>query len=243
MVTNVPIYNPRKNQVSLPYSMSFFDSESIHLITRHPHKTTTQGYLAPLSFTCLLYVTATGLMINAAKDFAGRIFSLADKVRGGKYFSVAFAVAFFAFSLFYNQDLISSTIEAQYESLPDHLEDIDIRSDRILGIGNIHFFQLIQWLNLKVMPEYLERRLDISLLFRNIALSPHHFAIMSKRNYYDNVLGFPPIFTNRTDTDDSIVWEWRISPVVSRYVLNSVVYLKYAAWLERFNLQLIKFRV
>ncbi len=101
---------------------------------------TTKGYLAPLTDTSWLFFAITlsvSFVINALHTQQSYL------NKGDVNIFNVFTI--FAISTFYSQDLRSSTIEPQYESLPDRLSDVNTRQQYVIPFGyfNCKFLYLI----------------------------------------------------------------------------------------------------
>ena len=168
----------------LPFSMSIFDWDSIHLMTRHAHKKSTAGFIAPLAMTCWFYLVTTLVFIQL----------IMHTWKENEYFTVLNAITIFVFSLFYNQDLRSSTIEPRFEKFPDHIDEVDTRIQHVMTSGPMAFQQSIIYWNLYILnshdisdDEICHKVIKCSLAqvaLRRMAKSPNYFVLTEKERYH-----------------------------------------------------------
>ena len=239
-------YNPKKAGMQrTPYSVSIFDTDSIHLLTRHSNKMSTRGYLAPLTITSWFYfgIAAWLIQVVISKDLSPE---------GKKHIKFSLSVLILAFSVIYNQDLRSSAIEPWYENLPQTLSEVNMRSQSLVSFGRIPSIAHIFYWNKFVLKSYEMdmKQADICLDYgcqmivhamKRMAKDPNYFMLLSKDSYYTDVLRFNGY--NRFNSLGSLNdgrWEWKFSPKVSSYINSGVVYRKYQKWAETLNLLILK---
>ncbi len=133
-----------------------YDSDTVHLLTRHPKLIPPEGYLHPITTSSWLYYIATITLIFAILQYANYLLfgkfdsfdvmpmmfmfhydgcsSMVNNVsvlRLGKIIIILHGFIIFAFLSTYNQNLRSSTIEPFFEDLPDHISEVNSRESLI----------------------------------------------------------------------------------------------------------------
>ena len=240
-------YNYRKHGMhDLPFSMSIYNYHSIHLVSRHPHAVKTAGYLAPLtyaswtsfifSFSCIFFVLHINKVVN--------------QFRGSQYLNLLHAILLFAFLTSYNQDLRSSTIEPLYEILPKHIDEVNPRNQPVLPVGSIPFLNNVAMWDFTYEFRATEHCLWCRIIsyFRSMGRHSNRFALLSKQTYLTDVLKlYQFVHTGRMSSHDKFkelnFWEWKMSPIVSRYVYYGVIFDKHQAWSRNVNLEMLRIMV
>ncbi len=238
------------------FTWSYFRSTSIHLITRHQHRAKTAGHLAPLTTTSWIYflVTAFSLMTIRSHHYYS--------FRATTYALVISNTLLFSFSLFYNQDFRSSTIEPLYEELPQRIIDVNLGTQIVVTMGFISFSDHIhksadkrhslivntQKRQYEFCSHKPERWCTIPYIpMWNMAKSPDYFLLTSKQ-VYEELLGFQEEIMSShkaplTYDDGTFMWQWRISPKVSQYQPDSIISFKQRRWNEPLKIFLTRVMV
>ncbi len=201
------------------------------------------GYLAPLKLSSWTYFISTGFILFLLLNQN----SLNNN--GKQYLSLLSALTVFFFSLFYNQDLRSSTIEPLYEILPDTLSDIDTRTQNVFMMGSAPFFEMTRRWNLIVLDTYktyeacLKYHIadaDCEILymaFFRSAASNNYFALVSKEIYYNSLLNMKSILHDYSPYKlENDGWQWRLSSKISRYSFHGIAYTKNRCIIIRLNI-------
>ncbi len=172
------------------------------------------------------------------------IYNACPVLRGRHYTLLAYSLVFFCFSLFYNQDLRSATIEPLYEKLPDHLEEVDIQTQNLFTIGLVPFFDSISIWNLFVLDtlsvdlndfycihDTTACTMPFIALWR-MAKSPNYFTMISKHMYYTSLVKIRNVisqshFSPLRYDDGTFAWQWRLSAKVSRQRMETIIVFKH----------------
>ena len=189
------------------------------------------GYLAPLKLSSWTYFVSTICIIFIVQYQASGV--------GKQYITVLGLVTFFFFSVFYNQDLRSSTIEPLYEVLPKQLSEVNTRTQSVVGYESVPYFEMIRRWNMRILNTYnfLHQTCDkhkkkcknedmLYSIFRNMAESNNYFALIGKEKYFKYILSKRSFWEN-TQRDGSLIWLWKLSSKVSRQALESIAHLKH----------------
>ena len=168
------------------------------------------------------------------------------------------SISIFSFSLFYNIDLRSATIEPLHEILPDHIQEVNYREQKVVEFGRKPFAMLLMTWNLHHLKsldfpnyEHICPNFDLEcktkfLILPEIANNPNYFALVEKEHYTRNVLQYMTFVTHGwfpTLKIKAPIWQWRLSPKISGNIMKVVVYQKYQRWSEPFNLLILQIMV
>ena len=165
---------PRRQLFKNPFSFSCYDSDTIHIVTRHPHPLGVPGYLAPFTQSSwVFYILVTILLTMPAlfrlgmlrKGFFSSLqFSslfhfeehskAMSKYRSGKIILFTLAMLALSFNVLYGQDLISSTVEPLLEFMPSYLNDINYRSQQVYHFFGLSHTQNIILFNFHILGTY-----------------------------------------------------------------------------------------
>ncbi len=145
-------------------SFIVYDTETVHLLTRHHQRVPPRGYMKPLTDSswvtfalslCTVYTVMqwTAYLMLGYKDLTDvlpllimfhyednpNLMNAMKKLRSGNVLIMLCILIYFSFFQIYNQDFRSSTIEPFYEWLPDHIRDINPHSYLVLYYESIDF--------------------------------------------------------------------------------------------------------
>ncbi len=134
-----------------------YETDTIHLMTRHHNSIPSKGYLHPvtrsswLMFFSLIMSVLTlmhfGNKFIKGKTDLSNIFPLLfmfhyeessyimKHIRTGRTLIMLCVLIHFSFVNVYNQNIRSSTIEPFFEKLPDHLRGVNHHSSFVLNFG------------------------------------------------------------------------------------------------------------
>ena len=234
----------KKGFYRLPFSMTFFGHNSLHLMSRHSHQMWTKGYWAPLAMSCwVFFMLAPGIVLIISAYYS--------YPTSKEYFKLIINLLIFTFYIFYTQDLRSSTIEAWYESMPEKLNDVNLRSQHVIFIGNIPYVKYMEMWNRQVLNSYglynpnsicQDYTCKIILYaLRRMAKDPNYFMVISEDFYYGDILKIHSY--DFRDQNFNGEWEWKLSPKVSGYFMEGAIHQKYQKWSESLNLFVAKLLV
>ncbi len=127
-----------------------YDVDTLHLMTRHHRPIPAKGYLFPLTssswFMFISLVIIVLIIMHIGNFFIRRKYDLFQifpliflfhyeessymltELRTGKALILLSVLIFFSFINVYNQNIRSSTIEPFFESLPDHVDEVNMRT-------------------------------------------------------------------------------------------------------------------
>ena len=184
LVPNAPFHSPF---LMIPYG-----TETYHLITRHPHSIGFKGYTASLSNASWIYFIAVTIIILVTMQTMSKVglgksyywldipsycglfyrvrselFKYVAIFKGGKYIQFLLVLTYLVFSLFYNQDLRSNTIEPYYEKLPDRLKDLDMESQHVLVKENVPFHKKSMYYTIFIKHFYGYKKELYAMAVRN----------------------------------------------------------------------------
>ena len=241
-------YSPMKQGFyRLPFQISFFKWDTLHLVTRHPHKVSTKGYFAPLTWTSWFYYGIVASIIKAI-PFKYEALKLS---KASKYFNLLSVFVLFTFLTFFSQDLRSSTIEPWYERLPIELSQVNWRSQSLVNVGSAPFMHYLQLWNINIMKSYYdlekfeslqqENVFDSVHAMENMAVNPNYFMVVEKESYESDVLWLHHFGLKGKLSDGQ--WEWRMSPKVSGFIMEGVIFPKYKTFSEPLCLFIMKLLV